>query len=122
MMPAKREVATRRMMLWKRGIWPKEGWASTWEDLTSRLMLVRSPLSLGLCMRISALVLNGEIRTCNPRPSLQPWVVGVAAQTVEVRIWAAQASLVYSSAWQWWSRVMVRMQQLLSCGSGVQSW
>ena len=53
------------MALWNRGIWPKEGCASKLEQRTSRPMLVRSSLSLGLRTRSSALALKGEIRPCN---------------------------------------------------------
>ena len=58
------------MALWNRGIWSKEGCASKLEERTSRLMLVRSSLSLGLRTRSSALALKGEIRPCTG-PRLQ---------------------------------------------------
>ena len=53
------------MAVWNSGICPKDGCASKVEDRTSRLMLVCSALFLGLCIRISALALKGEMRPCS---------------------------------------------------------
>ena len=70
MTPSDNELRVSRIAVWKSGIWPKEGCASKVEDRTSRLMLVCSSLFLGLCIRISALALKGEIRPCsNAQPS-----------------------------------------------------
>ena len=62
MTPSESELRVRRTAVWNSGICPKDGCASKVEDRTSRLMLVCSALFLGLCIRISALALKGEMR------------------------------------------------------------